>query len=237
MSPLFPPVPDEVPVLIETSNSQHYGPEASGIDIATQWWCEATRRPNGGDAIVTVTAPGEGLWAPLLNLVLPAHDLDETEAAAHLAIRIARQVVRLIADRGDADAMAELKELLSPLGPMDAGSQRAWHALLEWLPGMTESQRVPGLRFPVLNLAGYGVASELWSTTEVAAYLGYSGPSAEGSARKQLSRWGLTSAGREVGRRGQSQYVAAQVRERHENRPGSGRRSATRKGGRFTTSD
>ncbi|MEU2427749.1 hypothetical protein ABZ619_43380 [Streptomyces sp. NPDC007851] len=78
---------------------------------------------------------------------------------------------------------------------------------------------------------------ELWTVSVVAAYLGFTGDSATGSARKQLSRWGIAAHSREPGRSGQSLYLAAQVRAAHEARPGRGRHGATRtEGGRFTTS-
>lgn len=80
-------------------------------------------------------------------------------------------------------------------------------------------------------------SEELWTVSVVAAYLGFTGETATGSARKQLSRWGIAAVGREPGRSGQSLYLAAQVRAAHEARPGSGRHGATRtEGGRFTTS-
>ncbi|MGW5657810.1 hypothetical protein [Streptomyces humi] len=71
----------------------------------------------------------------------------------------------------------------------------------------------------------------------VAAYLGFTGKSATGSARKQMSRWGIAAHSREPGRSGQSLYLAAQVRAAREARPGRGRHGAGRsEGGRFTTS-
>ncbi|MEU8718447.1 hypothetical protein [Streptomyces sp. NPDC048663] len=80
-------------------------------------------------------------------------------------------------------------------------------------------------------------AEELWTVSVVAAYLGFTGKSATGSARKQLSRWGIAATSREPGRNGESLYLAAQVRAAHEARPGRGRHGAARsEGGRFTTS-
>ncbi|KAA6200106.1 hypothetical protein F2B00_22180 [Streptomyces parvus] len=67
----------------------------------------------------------------------------------------------------------------------------------------------------------------------VAKFLGFTGPSANGSARKQLSRWGIESQGREPGRRGESQYSADEVQAKHAARPGRGRHGAARDGGRF----
>ncbi|SED57935.1 hypothetical protein SAMN05216533_0010 [Streptomyces sp. Ag109_O5-10] len=80
-------------------------------------------------------------------------------------------------------------------------------------------------------------AQELWTVSTVAEYLGFTGASATGSARRQLSRWGIAAVGREPGRSGQSLYRAAQVRAAHLARPGRGRHGARRnEGGRFTTS-
>ncbi|MFE2070657.1 hypothetical protein ACFXDH_51305 [Streptomyces sp. NPDC059467] len=78
---------------------------------------------------------------------------------------------------------------------------------------------------------------ELWTVSVVADYLGFTGESATGSARRQLSRWGIAARSREPGRSGQSLYPAAQVRAAHEARPGRGRHGASRtEGGRFTAS-
>lgn len=74
---------------------------------------------------------------------------------------------------------------------------------------------------------------ERWTITRVAEYLGYSGPSAAGSARKQLSRWGLAAVDRAPGRGGEARYAADQVGAAHAARPGKGRHGAHREGGRF----
>jgi hypothetical protein len=75
---------------------------------------------------------------------------------------------------------------------------------------------------------------ERWTVTRVAQELGYSGPAATGTARKQLSRWGLYPVGRAPGRGGESLYASDQVQAAQSVRPGSGRRSAERsQGGRF----
>lgn len=76
---------------------------------------------------------------------------------------------------------------------------------------------------------------ERWTVTQVAGHLGYTGPSAAGSARKQLSRWELTPVGRAPGRGGESLYAADQVQAAHAARPGKGRHGATRQGGRFAS--
>lgn len=70
---------------------------------------------------------------------------------------------------------------------------------------------------------------ELWPVSRVAEYLGYQGPAATGSARRQLSRWGITAAGRAPGRGGESLYAADQVQAAHTHRPGRGRWAASRK--------
>ncbi|MFF9559322.1 hypothetical protein ACF1DY_26325 [Streptomyces albus] len=67
--------------------------------------------------------------------------------------------------------------------------------------------------------------SDLWPISQVAKYLGYSGSSATGSARKQLHRWGITPAGRAPGRGGENLYPADQVKAAHASRPGRGYRS------------
>jgi hypothetical protein len=74
---------------------------------------------------------------------------------------------------------------------------------------------------------------ERWPVTRVAELLGFTGPSATGSARKQLSRWGLSAVGRAPGRGGESLFAADQVQAAQAARPGSGRRGASRVGGRF----
>jgi hypothetical protein len=225
-------MPDEVPLLTETSFSHHYGPDAHGIDPATQWWCQTTRRPRVGDAIAEVWAPGPEMYTPLLQLTLWADDLDDTEAVGHYAIRITRPLVRVIADRADTAAWDELKSLLANTGPMGDVSQQAWHAILAWLDNFNVHDFTP------LDLRGQRSPVELWSIRRVAEYLGYSGPSATGSARKQLHRWGIRPEGRAPGRGGESLYAADQVQAAHESRLGKGRHGATRgAGGRFTGPD
>ncbi|KUF17378.1 hypothetical protein [Streptomyces silvensis] len=79
---------------------------------------------------------------------------------------------------------------------------------------------------------------ERWTVSQVAEYLGYSGPSATGSARRQLSRWELAPVDRQPGRAGENRYAADQVQAAHRARPGKGRHGAERAGGgRFTASD
>lgn len=69
---------------------------------------------------------------------------------------------------------------------------------------------------------------ELWPISQVAEYLGFTGPSATGSARKQLSRWGLVAEGRGPGRGGESLYAADQIQAAHNHRPGRGTRTDLR---------
>lgn len=77
---------------------------------------------------------------------------------------------------------------------------------------------------------------ELWPISRVTEHLGYSGPSATGSARKQLSRWGLYAVDRAPGRGGEARFAADQVQAAHAARPGKGRHGATRAaGGKFTS--
>lgn len=75
---------------------------------------------------------------------------------------------------------------------------------------------------------------ELWPISQVAEFLGFTGASAAGSARKQLSRWGFTAEGRAPGRGGESLFAADQVQAAHAHRPGRGRHGAARSGGKFT---
>ncbi|MEU1497313.1 hypothetical protein [Streptomyces sp. NPDC005732] len=74
---------------------------------------------------------------------------------------------------------------------------------------------------------------ERWTVTQVAELLGFTGEAAKGSARKQLSRWGLSAVGRAPGRGGESLFAADQVQAAQASRPGSGRRGASRVDGRF----
>ncbi|MFI9463742.1 hypothetical protein [Streptomyces xiamenensis] len=71
---------------------------------------------------------------------------------------------------------------------------------------------------------------ELWRVSRVAEYLGYGGTAAiaAGSARRQLSRWGLLPVDREPGRGGQGRYAADQVQAAHAGRPRPGRAVAPR---------
>jgi hypothetical protein len=55
--------------------------------------------------------------------------------------------------------------------------------------------------------------TEMWTTSEAAAYLGASSP---GSARKILSRLGISAAGRRAGRDGENLYEAAKIRAARE---------------------
>lgn len=68
---------------------------------------------------------------------------------------------------------------------------------------------------------------ELWPISRVAEYLGYEGPSATGSARSQLSRWGIVASGRRIDANGRahSLFAADQIQAAHANRPGRGART------------
>ncbi|MEV4970545.1 hypothetical protein [Streptomyces scopuliridis] len=77
------------------------------------------------------------------------------------------------------------------------------------------------------------VDRELWPVSRVAEELGYKGPSAAGSARKWLSRNGVTAEARAAGRGGEAHYSAHHVRQARETSPGSGRHGAKRVNGRF----
>lgn len=63
---------------------------------------------------------------------------------------------------------------------------------------------------------------ETWTITEAAAYLR---AASTGSARRTLSRWGVTAVGRQPGRGGESLYDADQVRAAKAARPGRGART------------
>jgi hypothetical protein len=60
---------------------------------------------------------------------------------------------------------------------------------------------------------------ELWTTAEVAEYLG---ASSAGSGRKTLSRLGLAPVSRQPGRDGQNLYDATEVRAAKARMPGRG---------------
>ncbi|MEU1071956.1 MULTISPECIES: hypothetical protein [unclassified Streptomyces] len=65
---------------------------------------------------------------------------------------------------------------------------------------------------------------QLWTITEVAEHLGYTGEpaTAAGSARKALHRWGVKPIGRQPGRSGLSLYDAAEVQAAIDAAPGKG---------------
>ena len=69
---------------------------------------------------------------------------------------------------------------------------------------------------------------ERWPISRVAEYLGFEGASATGSARKQLSRWGLYAVDRAPGRGGESRFAADQVQAAQAARPGRGRWAESR---------
>lgn len=64
--------------------------------------------------------------------------------------------------------------------------------------------------------------SQLWTIGDVAQHLG---ASSTGSARKTLSRWGVTAVARQPGRAGASLYDPNQVRAAQEAAPGQGART------------
>jgi hypothetical protein len=79
------------------------------------------------------------------------------------------------------------------------------------------------------DLAAYADRDfERWTISQVAEHLGYSGPSATGTARRQLSRWGLAAVDRAPGRGGEGRFAADQVRAAHTVRPGRGRWAESR---------
>ena len=62
-------------------------------------------------------------------------------------------------------------------------------------------------------------------TMTLAEVVAYIGAASEGSARKTLSRWGVSAVGREPGRGGASLYDRTEIREAKAGRPGRGHRS------------
>ncbi len=67
--------------------------------------------------------------------------------------------------------------------------------------------------------------TETWTTTQVAAFLGYSGKYLRASTHKQLARWGIEAVARQAGRKGENLWPADQVRGAHAQRTGQGRRT------------
>ena len=117
----------------------------------------------------------------------------------------------------------------------------AWSLL--WTAGHLPEprHRALGGRMPLWHVddldAYAGREYERWPVSRVAVECGYTGSAATATARKRLSRWGLTPVGRGVGAAGESLYAADQVQAAKAASPGSGRRGATRTGGRFTTDE
>ncbi|MER6616373.1 hypothetical protein [Streptomyces xantholiticus] len=128
LSSSLPPVPRDVPVFVETPLSDRHGPAETG-----QWWCEASWRPRQRNVRLCVMAPGHPNEA-FIAVSVPCDDLSEAEASAPYALDVARSLVRVVNDRDDREAWAELRALLGPAGPMGGQSSSAWHRLLEWLP-------------------------------------------------------------------------------------------------------
>lgn len=223
----LPPLPDEnIPVVIQTPHSTVDGDLShEGIDTRSQWWCEVSLRPRRGDAVGALFPPGAARYNPLVDFILGAEDLYEAETVAHRTIQIGRHIAALVADHDDQGAWNALKGKGLPNGY--TRTVRDWLKDVDYLAPEWET----------LRLEGAGAGGDLWTVSMVAKHLGYSGPSANGSARKQLSRWGIRSLGREAGRRGESQYLASEVMSAHDARPGKGRHGATREGGRFAAAD
>ena len=209
----LPPVPLDTPVLVETSFSSHDGPQAHGIDTRTQWWCQVIRRPRFDDAIARVAQPGAESYQCLVEITLPADDLDDTETVGRYAVNVTRCLVRWLNARDDS-ALAELKILLGPKGPMGDASSPIWRRVLDWLDAAQSGDLVP------LSMHGGGWP-EKWRLSDVATHLRLT----TGSARVQMRRWGIEAIGRAPGRGGESLFAADQVRAAHLNRPGRGYRT------------
>jgi hypothetical protein len=64
--------------------------------------------------------------------------------------------------------------------------------------------------------------TRLWTIADIAEHLG---ASSTGSARRTLSRWGVTAVARQPGRGGQNLFDPQQVRDAQAERPGRGKRT------------
>lgn len=132
-----------------------------------------------------------------------------------------------------------LRYLGEKVGQYVIASNEAWIMLQKAGNAPSPQHYALGGRMPlwhVDDLDAYASRDyERWTISQVAEYLGYDGPSASGSARKQMSRWGLYSLGRGPGRGGESLYAADQVRAANAARLGKGRHNSPRQDGRFTT--
>jgi len=74
----------------------------------------------------------------------------------------------------------------------------------------------------VADAIGRLTETRLWTIADVAEFLE---ASSTGSARKTLSRWGVSAVARQPGRAGASLYDPEQVRAAHAERPGQGART------------
>lgn len=77
----------------------------------------------------------------------------------------------------------------------------------------------------VADAIGRLTETRLWTIADVTEHLG---ASSTGSARKTLSRWGVTAVARQPGRAGASLYDPEQVRAAQASAPGQGARTDRR---------
>lgn len=66
---------------------------------------------------------------------------------------------------------------------------------------------------------------ELWTTEDVAQFLGLQGNNRRSTALRQLKRWNVEPVGRTPGREGGNQYRPADVKAAHATRTGQGIRT------------
>lgn len=163
----------------------------------TAWLVNAPSDLDGDNCDVTVLADE-----------ITSYDTDEdgneTPVWASNGGRVFYALTGISARDGDIDeALQEAKQLLAAAGWRLAGAwEAADNAYLVTVERIDEDEE--------------------WTLEETAARIG---ATSTGSARKMLSRWGVTAVRREPGRGGQSIYNALQVLAAKGARPGQGART------------
>lgn len=91
--------------------------------------------PSGARHRKSFLEKGTTVYDPILRVSLPADDNDDAEATGQYAVRVARHLANLLTDDDQAreEAIAGLKPLLAPTGPMSGHSATAWLRLRTWL--------------------------------------------------------------------------------------------------------
>ena len=154
-------------------------------------------------------APGWHVYGTSVDRPIPS--LAEAAQDQYLTRATAMKALDLTPD--EWDALRRAKHLPEP--------DRYIEGQPEWTPQTIEAYRTR----PV----------EAWPLSRVAEWLGYTGPSATSTARRQLGRWSVPKLGRLPGRGGETLYAEDQVKAIKGSQPGSGRREAPREeGGKFT---